>query len=114
MENGPRGRAESRLTTGADRPITVYTVAFVAKLLDEDEEMLEAIVYNDDNLSYGAIISVHTGADEGITALTDDGIGELRDMLADARRSTQHWHDFLEDFVSDPDIIARVNEKGPQ
>jgi len=92
----------------------VYTVAFVAKLLDEDEEMLEAIVYNDDNLSYGAIISVHTGAEEAITALTDDGIGELRDMLADARRSTQHWHDFLEDFVADPDIIARVKEKGPR
>jgi len=92
----------------------VYTVAYVAKLLDEDEEMLEAIVYNDDNLSYGAITSVHTGAEEAITALTDDGIGELRDMLADARRSTQHWHDFLEDFVSDPDIIARVKEKGPR
>jgi len=43
---------------------------------------------------------------EAITALTDDGIGELRDMLADAQRSTQHWHDFLEDFVSDPDIIG--------
>lgn len=92
----------------------VYTVAYVARLLDEDQEMLEAIVYNDDNLSYGAIISVHTGADEAITALTGDGIGELRDMLADARRSQQHWRDFLEDFVSDPDIIARVKEKGPR
>ena len=88
----------------------VYTVAFVATLLDEDPEMLEAILSNDDNLSYGGIVSVHTGADEGITALTD----ELRDMLADARRSTQHWHDFLKDFVSDPDIIARVKEKGPR
>jgi hypothetical protein len=92
----------------------VYTVAFVATLLDEDPGMLEAIVYNDDNLSYGAIISVHTGADETITTLTDEGIGELRDMLADARRSQQHWHDFLEDFVADPDIIARVKEKGPR
>ena len=91
----------------------VYTVAFVATLLDEGPEMLEAILSNDDNLSYGAIVSVHTGADEGITALTDDGIDELRDMLADARRSTQHWHDFLKDLVSDPDIIARVKEKGP-
>ena len=90
----------------------VYTVAFVARLLDEDEEMLQAIVYNDDNLSYGAIITVHTGADEAITALNGDGIGELRDMLADARRSPQHWCDFLEDFVADPDIIARVKEKG--
>ncbi len=92
----------------------VYTVAFVATLLDEDPEMLEAIVYNDDNLSYGAIITVYIRADEAITALTDDGISELRDMLADARRSQQHWHDFLKDFVSDPDIIARVKGKGPR
>ena len=92
----------------------VFTVAFVATLLDEDPEMLEAIVYNDDTLSYGAIISVHTGADEAITALTDKGIGELRDMLVDARRSPLHWHDFLKDFVSEPDIIARVKEKGPR
>ena len=64
--------------------------------------------------SYGAIISVHTGADEAITAFTDDGISELRDMLADARRSTQHWNDFRQDFVSDPDIMARVNGKKPR
>jgi hypothetical protein len=99
VSSARRGRLMATVTQ-------VYTVAFVATLLDEDPEMLEAILSNDDNLSYGAIVSVHTGADEGITALTDDGIDELRDMLADARRSTQHWHDFLKDFVSDPDIIG--------
>ena len=92
----------------------VYTAAYVARLLDEDREMLEAIVYNDDNLSYGAIITVHTGGDEAITAITGDGIDELRDMLADARRSQQHWYDFLGDFVADTDIIARVKGKGPR
>ena len=54
-------------------------------MLGEDPELLEAIVYNDDNLSYGAIISVYTGPDETITALTDDGIDELKNMLSDAR-----------------------------
>jgi hypothetical protein len=92
----------------------VYAITYVATMLGEDPEMLEAIASNDDNLSYGAIISVHTDADEAITALTDDGIGELRDMLADARRSPQHWHDFLEDFVADPEIVARVKENGPR
>jgi CheY-like chemotaxis protein len=29
----------------------------------------------------GQPLSVHTGVDEGLTAVTDDGIGELRDML---------------------------------
>jgi len=92
----------------------VYSVAYVAAMLGEDPEMLEAIVSNDDNLSYGAIVSVYTGTDEAITALTGDGIDELRDMLADARRSRKDWHNFLEDFVSAPDIIARVKEKYPR
>jgi hypothetical protein len=76
--------------------------------------MLEAIVENDDNLSYGAIISVHTGNEEGLTALTDDGIGELKDMLQGARRSSDAWRAFLKDFVADPDIIARVKKNGPR
>jgi hypothetical protein len=92
----------------------VYTVAYVATMLGEEPEMLEAIVSNDDNLSYGAIVSVYTGTDEAITALTGDGIDELRDMLGDARRSPKDWHNFLEDFVSNPDIIARVKEKDPR
>lgn len=45
----------------------VCTLDYVAGMLREDPELLEAIVYSDDNLTYGAIISVYTGA-EGITA----------------------------------------------
>ncbi|OSP52959.1 hypothetical protein [Pseudoruegeria sp. SK021] len=37
----------------------ICTIEHVAKMLGEDLEMLEAIVENDDNLSYGAITSVH-------------------------------------------------------
>lgn len=92
----------------------VCTIDYVATMLAEDAELLEAIVSNDDNLSYGNIISVCTGTDEAITALTDDGIDELKDMLADARRSPESWHDFLEDFVSDPEIIARVKDQSPR
>ena len=92
----------------------VSTIDHVAELLGEDLEMLEAIVENDDNLSYGAIISVHTGNEEGLTALTDDGIGELKNMLQGARRSPDAWRAFLEDFVADPEIIARVKENGPR
>ena len=50
------------------------TLDYVATMLGEDPELLEAIVYNDDNLSYGSIISVYTGPDDTITALTDDAI----------------------------------------
>jgi len=92
----------------------VYAIDYVATLLGEEPEMLEAIVSNDDNLSYDAIVSVHTGTDEAITALTGDGIDELRTMISDARRSPDDWRNFLEGFVEDPEIIARVNKNEPR
>ncbi len=90
-----------------------YTINEVARMLGEDQEMLEAIISNNDNFSYGNIVSVHTGMGEAIDAVTDHGIEELQEMFLDARRSTQDWHRFLEDFVSDPDIITREKDKGP-
>ena len=86
----------------------VCSVAHVASRLGEDPELLQAIVSNDDNLAYGNIVSVHTGPDEYITALTDDGIEELREMRATARVSAKVWRSFLQDFVDDTEIIARV------
>lgn len=86
----------------------VCTLDYVAKMLGEDPELLEAIVYNDDNLSYGSIISVYTGRDDTITALTDDGIDELKDILRDARTTTDTWHAFLDDFVDDAELVARI------
>lgn len=92
----------------------VCTLDHVTKMLGEDPKLLEAIVYNDDNLSYGAIISVYTGPDETITALTDDGIDELKDMLRDARVTTETWHTFLDDFVDDEDLVARIKAQSPR
>lgn len=66
----------------------VFTLDYVAKMLEEDPELLEAIVKNDDNLTHGNIITVCTDTEDAITALTTAGIEELKDMLADARRST--------------------------
>ncbi|ARC37806.1 hypothetical protein A6J80_16840 [Paracoccus yeei] len=92
----------------------VCTLDYVARMLGEDPELLEAIVYNDDNLSYGAIISVYTDSDETITALTDDGIDELKDMLRDARITTETWHAFLDDFVGDAELVARIKAQLPR
>jgi len=86
----------------------VCSIAHVANLLGEDPELLEAIVSNDGNLTYGIVLSVQTGPDEYITALTGDGIEELRDMPASACVSTEAWHSFLQDFVDDPNVVARV------
>jgi hypothetical protein len=85
----------------------VRTLDYVATMLGEDVELLEAIVSNHDNLTYGAIISVYTGPDEAITALTDHGLEELTDMLSEARLTTKTWHQFLDDFVDDPELAAR-------
>jgi hypothetical protein len=58
---------------------TTYVCSFahVAGQLGEDPDLLEAVVSNDDNLSYVSIVSVQIGQDEYVTALTDDGICEL-------------------------------------
>lgn len=92
----------------------VCTIDYVAKMLGEDPELLEAIVYNDDNLSYGSIVSVYTSPEDTITALTDDGIDELKDMLTNARSTTETWHAFLDDFVDDTDLVARIKAKSPR
>ncbi|MEB3422166.1 hypothetical protein ACFSDD_00785 [Salipiger marinus] len=92
----------------------VFTIDYVAKMLGEDPELLEAIVSNDDNLTYGDIISVYTSSEEAITALTDRGIEELRDMLRAARMTPETWHEFLDDFVHDAELVARIKAKSPR
>ena len=92
----------------------VRTLKYVAEILGEDPELLRAIFSNDDNLTYGSIISVYNGEDESVTALTDDGMEELEQMLSYARRSPQEWNDFLDSFVDDEELIARVKAKSPR
>ena len=92
----------------------VCTIDYVAKMLDEDVELLEAIVYNNDNLTYGSIISVYVGPDETITALTDDGIEELTYLIKAARLTTKTWYEFLDDFVDDTDLVLRIKAKSPR
>ena len=92
----------------------VRTIKFVAQVLEEDQELLQAIVSNDDNLSYGNIITVYNGDDESVTALTDDGMEELEQMLSHARRSPDEWNDFLDSFVDDEQLVARIKAKSPR
>jgi hypothetical protein len=92
----------------------VRTLDYVARILNEDMKLLEAIISNDDNLTYGAIISVYIGPDESITALTDQGVDELTDMLSEARFTTRTWHQFLDDFVDDPELAARFKTQAPR
>jgi hypothetical protein len=58
--------------------------------------------------------SVYVGPDETITALTDDGIEELTDLIKAARLTTRTWHEFLDDFVDDKDLVLRIKAKLPR
>lgn len=86
----------------------VFTLDYVTEILGEHPELIDAIVSNEDNLTYGSIITICAGPDKYLTALTDDGIDELRDFIADFRSSPQVWDDFLHSVIDDPDIIQSV------
>ena len=43
-----------------------------------------------------------------MTAITDDGIDELRDFIADFRSSPEEWDAFLRSVIDDPETIENV------
>ncbi|WP_417267622.1 hypothetical protein [Celeribacter baekdonensis] len=92
----------------------VCSIDYVAKMLGEDAELLEAVICNQDNLTYGNIVSVCISPEEAVTALTDDGIEEIAEMICSARISAKTWHEFLDDFVDDADLVARLKTKSPR
>lgn len=92
----------------------VYLASYVANILDEHPELIEAILCNNDNLSYGSIISVAVGPDEWQTAITSQGIDELQDFIADCRQSTEDWDGLLHSIIDDPDIIQAVKDHKPR
>lgn len=92
----------------------VYLASYVADILGEHPELIKAILANDDNLSYGSIITVSAGPDECRTAISDQGIEELRDFIADFRRSPEHWDQLLHSIIDDPKIIDAVKAHKPR
>lgn len=91
-----------------------FTLDYVAEMLEEDVNLLQAVIYNDNNLTYGNIITVVIGKDQTTSALTDDDIDELRQMLANAHKSAQKWQEFLECFVDDKEVVERVKTYSPR
>jgi len=83
-------------------------------MLNEDADLLCAIISNDDNLTYGNIVTVVTGEDQTTSALTEDGVDELTQMLVDARKSAAKWQEFLEFFIEDEEIVERVKTYSPR
>lgn len=92
----------------------VLTLDYVASILGEDPELIDAIVVNDDNLSYGSIITISAGPDDFETAITPDAVDELRDLLADLRSSPDVWDDFLHANFDDPKTIENIKRHKPR
>lgn len=59
-------------------------------------------------LTYGHIVSVYASTDPVISALTDRGIDELKDMTQTERITTKTWHPFLDDFVDDTNLVSQI------
>ncbi|MCY6380247.1 hypothetical protein [Hoeflea prorocentri] len=71
------------------RTTYICSIAHVASLLGEELRIVEVIISNDDNPTYGNIVSLQTGPETYITALIDEGIEELREMLTAACCATK-------------------------
>lgn len=86
----------------------VFMLDYVAEILGEHPDLIHAIVSNNDNLTWGSIISVSFGPEDMRSAITDDGIDELRAMIAEARRSPEEWDSFLACVVYDGDEMEAI------
>lgn len=96
------------------RDTHIVAINHVATMISENVELLEQIAANSDNIDYGEMIYVSTGADEGITAFTRHGIESLQEFIADVRTSPGGIKQFLIDERCEPDIIKRIMEDEPR
>jgi hypothetical protein len=86
----------------------IYTLNEVAIMIGENLELLEEITANSDNISEGQMFYVSDGSEDGTTGLTEDGVNELQELLADIRTWDGGIREFLVREQCDPQIIERI------
>ncbi|MBY2907734.1 hypothetical protein [Rhizobium leguminosarum] len=74
----------------------------------ENLELLEEVTANLDNIAEGELVYVRDGSEDGTKGLTENGIDDLRDLLADIRTWDGGIRQFLVDEKCDPEMIERV------
>ena len=62
---------------------SVFTITYVAELLGEDEDWLHELTI--DMFPEDGCLHVYSGKDEAVTAFTEDGIENLKQIIADMR-----------------------------
>lgn len=61
----------------------VYTITYVAKMLGEDEDLIWELSI--DMFPEDGCLRVHGIGEDGVTAFTEDGIENLKQIIADLR-----------------------------
>ena len=86
----------------------IYTLKEVAGMIGENLELIEEVTANSDNIAEGELVYVRDGSEDGTKGLTENGIDDLRDLLADIRTWEGGIRQFLVDEQCDPEMIERV------
>ncbi|OCP35046.1 hypothetical protein [Ensifer sp. LC163] len=86
----------------------IYTLKGVAGMIGENLELIEEVTANSDNIAEGELIYVRDGSEDGTKGLTENGIDDLRDLLADIRTWDGGIRQFLVDEQCDPEMIERI------
>ncbi|ARM87364.1 hypothetical protein [Rhizobium sp. CIAT894] len=86
----------------------IYTLKEVAGMIGENLELIEEVTANSDNIAEGELIYVRDGSEDGTKGLTENGIDDLRDLLADIRTWDGGIRQFLVDEQCDPEMIERI------
>ncbi|MBM7048448.1 hypothetical protein [Rhizobium lusitanum] len=86
----------------------IYTLKEVAGMIGENLELIEEVTANSDNIAEGELVYVRDGSEDGTKGLTENGIDDLQDLLADIRTWDGAIRHFLVDEQCDPDMIERV------
>jgi hypothetical protein len=86
----------------------IYTLKEVAVMIGENLELLEEITANSDNIAEGEMFYVRDGSEDGTTGLTENGVNDLEELLADIRTWDGGIREFLKREQCDPEIIERI------
>ena len=86
----------------------IYTLKEVAGLIGENLELIEEVTANPDNIAQGELVYVRDGSEDDIKGLTENGVDDLRDLIADIRTWDGGIRQFLIDEHCDPEMIERI------
>ncbi|RVL76688.1 hypothetical protein CN140_27720 [Sinorhizobium meliloti] len=86
----------------------IYTLKEIADTNGENLELIEEVTANSDNISEGELLYVRDGSEYGTKGLTENGVDELQNLLADIRTWDGAIRRFLVDEQCDPDVVERV------